>query len=141
MTEVLILSKYNRKKLFAGKTFTRPTLTQQHFKDDCDVNVIMDRYACTGVMESGTRQPIFDDFSVKFNYQRALDRMIEAEDRFMALPAKVRERFANDPAKLLQFLADEKNRPEAESLGLVTPKPKADPPPLVEKDPPEQLPT
>jgi hypothetical protein len=37
----------------------------------------------------------------------------------MALPANIRSRFDNDPAKLIDFMENPANREEAESLGLV----------------------
>jgi len=56
------------------------------------------------------------------DYQSALDLVNQAESMFMSLPAKIRERFANNPAKMVKFLQDEKNRDEAERLGLIAKK-------------------
>lgn len=42
----------------------------------------------------------------------------EASTAFQSLPSAVRERFKNDPVKLLDFLGDEKNLDEAVKLGL-----------------------
>jgi phage internal scaffolding protein len=39
----------------------------------------------------------------------------------MALPAQIRSRFDNDPAKLIDFLENEQNHDEAIKLGLVNP--------------------
>ena len=52
----------------------------------------------------------------------------QARDLFMSLDAEVRKRFGNDPAQLLDFLADNKNYDEAKKLGLVDVKapPKVD---------------
>jgi hypothetical protein len=38
------------------------------------------------------------------------------------LPGNVRARFHNDPQELLEFCSDEKNRAEAEKLGIAIPK-------------------
>nr|QJB19807.1 MAG: internal scaffolding protein [Microvirus sp.] len=102
--------------------FKKPSLTQQHFKDECDINCIMDRYASTGVLTNGlsTRAPIFDDFSVTFDYHSAKNKMIEAEMLFMELPARVRDAFENNPENLLRFIANEENREEAIELGLIS---------------------
>ena len=59
------------------------------------------------------------DFSGIGDYHTALNRVIAAQDEFEALPAQIRARFNNDPAELIEFLEDDKNRPEAETLGLV----------------------
>ena len=102
-------------------TFVEPSLAQQHFRDECDINNIMDRYARTGVLGdvTATRQPSFGDFSADFDYQIALNQLIDAQDMFASLPARLRDRFANDPSKLLAFVSDEANREEAIKLGLI----------------------
>lgn len=100
--------------------FTEPTLAQQHFKDDCDVNVIVSRFIKTGQLPQVTAQAMYGDFlDAPNSYQDALNAVIQAQDGFDELPAKLRERFANDPYELLKFVSDEKNRDEAISLGLI----------------------
>lgn len=95
-------------------------LTQQQFKDDCDINNIMKRYQATGVITHvNGRQPEFGDFSNPIDFQSALNTVIEAEELFADLPATIRDRFANDPKELLMFMADEANREEAIALGIV----------------------
>jgi phage internal scaffolding protein len=42
-----------------------------------------------------------------------------AQDSFLALPAKVRARFDNDPALFVDFASDEANRDELKALGLL----------------------
>lgn len=104
-----------------------PGLTDQSQKDDCDINRIMARYRETGYLvdpvHPGTSEPLFGDFTDLPDYQAALDLINRADDAFMHLPAKVREKFGNNPQEIFDFLADEKNRDEAISLGLIE-KPK-----------------
>ena len=52
--------------------------------------------------------------------------VMAADDAFMALPANIRERFNNDPAELVDFVSDDRNRSEAIDLGLVPPPAKPD---------------
>lgn len=107
-----------------------PSLTKQEFKDECDINFIMARYEATGVVEhlaAGT--PKYGDFTDVPDYHQAMNTVIQAESLFSALPAKVRERFANDPSQMLDFLRDPANRDEAIELGLVD-RPKPAEPPL-----------
>ena len=100
-----------------------PGLTDQSQKDDCDINRIMARYRETGFlvdpMHPGTRQPFFGDFTEIPDYQGALEVISAADAAFAALPAKVRDRFGNNPQEIFDFLSDEKNRDEAISLGLI----------------------
>lgn len=95
------------------------SLTRQEFVSEADINNIMSKYAAgLAPIPSGDRPPLFGDFSDVGDYQSNMQRLIDAQDRFMQLPSKLRERFDNDPAQLFDFLADEKNREEAIKLGL-----------------------
>lgn len=95
-----------------------PTKAQQHFKDECDINYVLNNFGIDALSVSPL-QPRYGDFSDVVDYHSALNAVIAAEDEFMALPAKIRSRFDNDPAKLIDFLENPANREEAESLGLV----------------------
>lgn len=96
--------------------------TVQDGKDDADINVIMERYARTGQFKPPANLPQYGDFTGVTDFQSALDLVLAAEDGFMQLPAKLRSRFHNEPAALLEFLAKEENRQEAIDLGIL-PKP------------------
>lgn len=97
-------------------------LTQQSAKDECDINVIMKR-AIGGADISGQFRPEvprYGDFTeVPNNLRDCMLVIRRADELFMSLDANVRRRFSNDPAMMLDFLADPKNRDEAVSLGLV----------------------
>nr|DAM31243.1 MAG TPA: Scaffold protein [Microviridae sp.] len=97
------------------------SLTQQSFKDDADINVMLERFRVTGVMPQGIVMPSYGDFNGISDYRSAVEAIRVADNAFMDLPANIRQRFDNDPQKYLEFFADEKNRPEAERLGLVPP--------------------
>jgi len=102
---------------------SEPSMAQQHFKDECDINQIMARYQRTGVLSDvpGSSRPMFGDFSNVSDYQSAQNAIVDVHDSFMSLPSSVRARFNNDPGYLLDFLAKVENRDEAISLGLVNP--------------------
>jgi phage internal scaffolding protein len=95
------------------------TLTQQHFKDECDINNILRQFNVTGLLPENTLSPRYGDFTGIGDYHTALNRVIAAEDEFMALPAQIRSRFDNDPANLIEFLENSDNKDEAIKLGLV----------------------
>jgi phage internal scaffolding protein len=103
----------------SGLACEEPSLAQQHYKDECDINTILERFNITGLVPQSPLSPRYGDFSGIGDYHTALNRVIAAQDEFEALPAQIRARFDNDPAQLIEFLADENNRPEAEELGLV----------------------
>lgn len=109
--------------LVEGITFDEPSMAQQHFKDECDVNNILRKYESTGLIThvaNGT--PSYGDFSSVLEFQQAQNILIEAQDAFEALPASLRKRFDNDPAVMLEFIENPDNREEAENLGLVVKK-------------------
>ncbi|QKI28939.1 VP3 [Kummerowia striata gokushovirus] len=96
------------------------SLTKQSFRDECDINNIMRRYEATGTIDHiNRRQPQYGDFSDVSSYQEAIDIVTRAEELFSELPARVRDRFNNDPNNLLEFMADPNNKDEAMELGLI----------------------
>lgn len=103
----------------SGLACEEPSLAQQHFKDECDINNILRQFNITGLLPQSPLSPRYGDFTGIGDYHTALNRVIAAQEEFEALPAQIRARFENDPAKLIEFLEDDNNRPEAESLGLV----------------------
>jgi phage internal scaffolding protein len=79
-------------------------ITKDSFKDECDINVIMVRYARTGVLPENYRQPQYADVSEIPSYMEALEVVRQAEDAFYALPAQARLECANDPAVFIDRL-------------------------------------
>lgn len=105
-----------------GLKFTDKSRTKQEFAADADINTILKHYERDGLaLPSGDRQPLFGDFSAPElqDYRQALDIVSGAGELMERLPARVRARFGNDVANLLQFVADPKNREEAHELGLL----------------------
>lgn len=96
--------------------------TVQSERDEVDINTIVERFGLTGQLpDDNYRAPQSADFVGIYDYQTALNSVIEAERSFMALPAKLRARFGNDPQLLLEFLSDDANRDEAVKFGLLKP--------------------
>lgn len=104
-----------------------PSLAQQHMKDECDINIIVERFGVTGQLPVTTLEPTYGDFSGVSDYQDALIKLQQTDADFMALPAAIRARFANDPFELVNFLASEANREEAIQLGLIDGQPVVEP--------------
>jgi len=104
-----------------------PSLAQQHMKDECDINVIVERFGVTGQLPVRAIEPSYGDFSGVSDYHTALNKIRAADEAFMALPAKLRAKFDHDPNALLNFLENETNRNEAIQLGLIDGQPVAEP--------------
>lgn len=105
--------------LFCDAEDPEDNRTQQQFKEESDINEIVRRFGLTGEMPDNPRVPQYGDFEEVTDFQSAMNAVRQAEEGFMELPADVRARFANDPQRLMDFLADEANRDEARKLGLV----------------------
>jgi len=139
MTKLTLRTPYNYDTNAAsnesGLNCEDSSRTQQHFKDECDINNILRQFNITGQLPAQTLNPKYGDFTGISDYKTALDRVISADEEFMNLPANVRARFNNDTAQLIDFLDNEDNRLEAEKLGLVEPKITLDAPSVEEATP------
>lgn len=98
------------------------SLAVQSSRDECDINTIVRRFGLTGVLPTGLVAPTYGDFTGVADYQSALAAIEAADDTFMQLPADLRARFHNNPQEFVVFCSDDRNRPEAETLGLVVPR-------------------
>lgn len=114
---------------------TAPSMTQQHFANDVNINSIIARYNKTGQLPLANSIGQYGDVSDFRDYKSALDLILRVDDDFDSLPAVIRRRFADSPALLYEFLMDEKNYDEAVSLGLVEPRPAVVEEPAVEEVP------
>lgn len=95
-----------------------PTLTQQQFRDEVDINTIVRNFGLTGELPENGAYPAYSDFAEIIDYHTAMNVIRAADEAFMALPAEARARFANDPQRLMEFVADKNNAAEAAKLGL-----------------------
>lgn len=102
----------------------QPSKTQQQFKDQCDINLIMKKYRETGqISHLKQNRGQFLDVSNIPSYQEALNTVISAQNSFQSLPSDVRKKFGNDPQNMIDFLSDNSNDTEAIKLGLKIPNP------------------
>lgn len=98
-----------------------PSRTKQAFKAECDINTIIARYLKTGQIDLAQRlEPRYGDCT-GLEFQSAMLTVKQAQSLFDELPSAIRSRFRNEPAEFLNFVQDEKNREEAQKLGLLKP--------------------
>jgi hypothetical protein len=93
-------------------------MTQQHFKDECDVNNILRKYVQTGNIEhfnvhggSYMEVPAGD-------FHTAMNIVAEATQMFDQLPGQTRKEFNNDVETFLSQAPDEKYLGKMIELGL-----------------------
>ena len=131
MTKVFVRNPYNYDMALVsqetGLECKDPSLAQQHMKDECDINVLVERFGVTGSMPVAPIEPSYGDFSGVGDYHTALNKIKAADEAFMALPAKIRAKFDHDPNALLNYLQNEENRDEAIQIGLIDGKPVVEP--------------
>lgn len=96
-------------------------VTQQSFKDECDINTIVKRFGLTGELPSDFAMPQSGDFTGVADYHSAMNAVRAAEESFMLVPADIRARFNNDPGAFMAFFDDPANRDEGLRLGLLQP--------------------
>lgn len=118
MAKVSIRSAYDDHPRVKSET-VGPSRTKQSFKDECDINVLMKKYQATGVLPPGVGVARYADFSDVGDYLEAQITLLRAQDQFDSLPARVRDRFKNDPVAFLTFVANPANLGEARELGLL----------------------
>lgn len=107
-----------------------PSLTVQSQKDEADINVLVRRFGLTGQILGVPRPPLEGDFSAEaFDFQSSMNLIRSAQESFDAMSAVTRERFANDPARFVNFCSDPSNLEEMRKMGLAIPEAKPQPPP------------
>ena len=97
-----------------------PSMTDQQFKDDCDVNFIVDKFTKTGHLTHLAKfQGMYADVSEIPDLAEAIQTVTIAQTAFDALPAELRSRFGNSPVNMVEFINDVNNKEEAIKLGLI----------------------
>lgn len=96
-----------------------PSRTKSEFAKEADINTIVRKAKKTGVLPSGTRQPMYGDFSNSYSFYKQQNAIAQANAEFMELPSDLRAKFGNNVANLLDYLQDPENKAEAIELGLI----------------------
>lgn len=100
------------------------TLTHQEFKEECDINTIIDRFGIgENPIEAQKWVTNVDISDAPDNYMDVMNQLNAARDQFMSLPAKVRSTFDNDPSRFVDFVSDPANIDEMVRLGLASERP------------------
>lgn len=107
----------DRKRVYTDNK--QPSKTDQQYKDDTDVNYILNKYAKTGQLSHVNQvRGQYADVSEIPDLHSALQKVKLADEAFMQLSSAIRKRFNNQPAVMVEFLQDPKNNEEAIKLGL-----------------------
>ena len=104
------------------------SLAIQSAEEESNINTIVRRFGLTGELPNNLRMPQSGDFTGLPDFHAAMNMVRHAQEEFLRVPAEVRARFSNDPAKLMAFIDDSANYDEALKLGLVNKRPDPVPP-------------
>jgi len=115
-----------------------PSLTQQQFAAESDINTIVDTFMKTGHLPDPVSMPQYVDYEGVFDFQSAMNVVRAADENFMRMDAKLRARFHNSPQEFLEFFADPVNTDEAIRLGLAVASPTTFVAPATEVVPPSK---
>jgi len=109
-----------------AETRVRPTIdcgpgrTKQYMRDETNINLIMDKYQKTGLVDFvSRRQPEYME-TEPVDFQNAMNTVIEAQNLFSELPSSIRKKFQNNPSEFYDFVSDPSNTEEIYNLGLAT---------------------
>ena len=92
--------------------------TQQNFKDDSDINLLIKRFRDTGLPIPQVAGAQYGDFSKVEDFLSAQNTVARVREYFDLLPSSVKARFDNDLVCFLSFVNEPKNYEEAVKLGI-----------------------
>jgi len=114
-----------------SQDFSGPSLTQQHFTAQVDVNNIVNHFRVTGIDPYADRIPKQKfGFASSVTFEEALRQTAEVKSAFAELPSEKRGSFNNDPALWLDSLVIDPT-PTIDETPIVDPaasQPPAEPP-------------
>lgn len=111
-------TRYNP-PISAGLTFDQPSMTDRSFKDECDINKIVEICMRTGFPDPPDTLQYADFSNMPGSLQEAFDMIDDAGDKFAALPSDVRKAFDNDPLQFLLSFQDPAKKDLLVAHGLI----------------------
>lgn len=94
-------------------------VTKQEFKTETTIEAIMRKWAATGTLKHMmATEPQYGDFTNADDYLTAMNRVTEARDQFMQLPAELRQLCGNDPGAFLDLVHREDSAEVFDAFGL-----------------------
>jgi len=122
--------------------FPGDSRAKQSFKEECDINNIMEKYKATGLVDHvKEHRGTYKDMPSETDYHTNLNTIMAADAAFASLPAALRAHFDNDAAAFVGFVTDPDNQAEINEMGL-GPESRFIPPEEVpaakEEDPPKE---
>ncbi len=141
-----IRSRYALGDPVKGLEFHEPSLTQQQFKDECEIESLLKAHNLSqvmGIVNNHDRQPLYADVTDIPDFHDAQNHVARATEYFEGLPSDVRSRFNNSLSEFLTTLNNPDAREALTEMGVfkaadkVTDKADLQPvvPPVADKQP------
>ena len=118
------MKRTNGTKRFQIKFDQNDGRTQQHQKDECDINLIIKRHTPEQIALMATQNEGQYGDATSVDYHAAQNIIANANTMFNDLPSELRNQFNNDPASFLDFTSNEANHAEMREMGIMEPLPK-----------------
>lgn len=96
-----------------GTVNDEPSMTQQHFSEEVDINNIIERYG--GVPVYGDSNAMYGDFSEVPSFSEYQQILIDTRQKWGDLPLEVRNNFSG-PIEFLRFVDDPSNKEAFERM-------------------------
>lgn len=100
-------------------TFEQPSMTDRSFKDECDINKIVERCLRVGWPDDPGNAQYGDFANMPGTLQEAFDMIDDAGEKFAALPSATRKAFDNDPLQFLLSFQDPAKKDLLVAHGLI----------------------
>jgi len=119
MSERVVRKSFQRVRTPVKKS-THTSPVKQAFKDTVNINKIMERWnKGQQITHINLKTPLYGDFTQAGDLKESLERVAEAQDKFDALPAAVRQWAQNNPVTFLEMAADPENEQELIDFGIL----------------------
>lgn len=119
---MLIRSRYALGDPVKGLEFVQPSLTQQQFKDECEIESLLRAHnlgQVMGILNNHGQQPLYADVTDVPDFHDAQNHVSRAREYFEGLPSDVRSRFNNSLAEFLTSLNDPGAREALTEMGVL----------------------
>lgn len=109
--------------------FNRKRPAKQNFKEQCDVNKIVEVFLRTGkLISSNSRQPRYGDFSQGLDFRLAMNAGLLAERYYQSLPSEIRT-ICPDLQSFKEWAVTDEGRKVLREFNLIPKEPVAPGPP------------
>lgn len=117
-----IRSRYALGDPVKGLEFTQPSLTQQQFKDECEIESLLKAHnlgQVMGILNNHDQQPLYGDVSEIPDFHASQNHVARATEYFEGLPSDVRSRFNNSLSEFLTTLNNPDAREALTEMGVL----------------------